>query len=234
MGRLAGRGAPHAQPRVNLSSMMLRNSWFRAAGFSRPQSPGALLGAGKWPVSAGSSGLIAADVMQGNIPKHLEARLATVKILIVDDDQYMRKVVRAMLTAIGIKHIHEANDGPAGLDAIRQTTPDIVIVDWEMPTMDGLQFIRSVRSPQQFPLPDVPIILLTGHADRWRVIEAARFGVHEYLLKPVSTKALMERIASVLLKPRKMVQIDGYYGPEPRKLVILPEEDKEDDIFLLR
>jgi two-component system chemotaxis response regulator CheY len=78
----------------------------------------------------------------------------------------------------------------------------------------------------------VPIILLTGHGDRWRVIEAARLGVHEYLLKPVSTKALLERIAAVLIKPRKMVQLDRYYGPTPRKLVVL--SDEPDDALLLK
>ena len=112
--------------------------------------------------------------MQINVPKHLEARLPTIKVLIVDDDHYMRKVVRAMLMAIGVKYIHEANDGAAGLQAIKDISPDIVFVDWEMPIVDGLQFIKTVRSPATFPIPDVPIILLTGHGDRWRVIEAAR------------------------------------------------------------
>ena len=83
----------------------------------------------------------------------------------------------------------------------------------------------------------MPIILLTGHGDRWRVIEAARLGVHEYLLKPVSTKALIDRIVAVLVKPRKMVQLDDYYGPTPRKLVVLddaPEPKKKTAILLLR
>ncbi len=171
--------------------------------------------------------------MQVNVPRHLEARLPTIKVLIVDDDHYMRKVVRAMLTAIGVQHIHEANNGAAGLHAIKDINPDIVFVDWEMPLIDGLQFIKMVRSPATFPIPDVPIVMLTGHGDRWRVIEAARLGVHEYLLKPVSTKALLERIASVLVKPRKMVQLDSYYGPTPRKLVVLSDES-EDDALLLR
>ena len=94
-----------------------------------------------------------------------------------------------------------------------------------------------VRSPATFPIPDVPIILLTGHGERWRVIEAARLDVHEYLLKPVSTKALMDRIAAVLVRPRKMVQLDDYYGPAPRKLLVLddePEPKKQDGILLLR
>jgi two-component system, chemotaxis family, chemotaxis protein CheY len=175
--------------------------------------------------------------MQIKIPKHLEARLPAIKILIVDDDYYMRKVVRTMLTALGVKHIHEANNGAAGLLAIKKINPDIVFVDWEMPNIDGLQFIKLVRSPATFPIPDVPIILLTGHGDRWRVIEAARLGVHEYLLKPVSTKALMDRIAAVLIEPRKMVQLDDYYGPTPRKLVVIDDEREpnlQDDALLLR
>jgi two-component system chemotaxis response regulator CheY len=175
--------------------------------------------------------------MQVNVPKHLEARLPTIKVLIVDDDHYMRKVVRAMLMAMGVKYIHDANDGAAGLQVIKDNNPDIVIVDWEMPTVDGLQFIKMVRSPATFPIPDVPIILLTGHNDRWRVIEAARLGVHEYLLKPVSIKALMDRIVAVLVRPRKMVQFDDYYGPTPGKLVVLddePEPKKQDGVLLLR
>ena len=161
--------------------------------------------------------------MQPNIPKHLEARLAAIKVLVVDDDHHMRKVVRTMLNTIGVKHVHEAGDGATGLDAVRQFTPDIVFVDWEMPMIDGMQFIRMVRSPGSFPVPDVPIIMLTGHADRWRVLEAARIGVHEYLLKPVSTKSLLERITAVLLKPRKT---GGGARPE--------EAEKSDDILVLR
>ena len=88
--------------------------------------------------------------------------------------------------AIGVKTVYEAPDGIAGLDAIRQNNPDLVIVDWEMPMIDGAQFVRMVRSPGEFPVPDVPIIMLSGHGDRWRVVEAARIGAHEYLLKPVS------------------------------------------------
>ena len=171
--------------------------------------------------------------MKVNVPKHLETVLTTIKVLIVDDDHYMRKVVRTMLTALGVKHIREANNGTSGIEAIKEINPDVVFVDWEMPGIDGLEFIRMVRQPATFPVPDVPIILLTGHGDRWRVIEAARFGVHEYLLKPVSTKALLDRLAAVLMKPRKMVKMDDYYGPVPRKLIVLSDEP-DDDALLLR
>jgi CheY-like chemotaxis protein len=161
--------------------------------------------------------------MDSNELKRLNARIESLKVLVVDDDQYMRKVVRTMLAAIGVRTVHEACDGIAGLDAIRHHMPDLVIVDWEMPMIDGAQFVRMVRSPGEFPVPDVPIIILTGHGDRWRVVEAARVGAHEYLLKPVSTKALRDRIVSILGRPRPTIQLEGYYGPAPRRLVVLED-----------
>ena len=172
--------------------------------------------------------------------KRLNARIESLKVLVVDDDQYMRKVVRTMLAAIGVRQVYEACDGISGLDAIRQRMPDIVIVDWEMPMIDGAQFIRMVRTPGEFPAPDVPIIVLTGHGDRWRVVEAARVGAHEYLLKPVSTKALRDRIVSILGRPRPTVRLESYYGPAPRRLVVLdepasekPGPEKRGDVFLI-
>lgn len=171
-----------------------------------------------------------------SVPKHIEARLASTKVLVVDDHHHMRKVLRTMLAALGIRNVYEASDGAAGLDAVLKLSPDVVIVDWDMPVIDGLQFIQMVRSPDEFPVPDVPIILLTGHGDHWRVKEAARFGVHEFLLKPVSTKALLDRIVAVLEQPRPMMRIDGCYVPVPRRLVVLDADTAEpgDDALLLR
>jgi len=138
------------------------------------------------------------------------------KVLVVDDEPSMRKVARALLQAIGIKNIHEAVDGHDGLDKIRTRAPDLVILDWEMPSPNGPEFVRAVRSPEQFPLPDVPIIMLTGYSEHSRVLEAMRLGVNEYLLKPVSSTALLARIVSILVNPRPMVKRGDYYGPEPR------------------
>ncbi|MEI7804999.1 MAG: response regulator [Hyphomicrobiales bacterium] len=153
--------------------------------------------------------------------------LASIKVLVVDDEHYMRKVIRTLLMSIGVRSIHEAPDGLAGLEAIRNLAPDIVILDWEMPGLDGPAFVRMVRSPETFQFPDVPIIMLTGHGERSRVVEAVRIGVNEFLLKPVSSKGLQDRIVSVLAKPRPVVQSGSYYGPAPRKLSSYkPEADQ--------
>jgi two-component system chemotaxis response regulator CheY len=146
----------------------------------------------------------------------ISRQLKTLKVLVVDDEPSMRRVTRAMLQAIGVRTIYEASNGASGLDAICTRAPDIVLLDWEMPSPNGPEFVRTVRAPGHFPLPDVPIIMLTGYSERSRVIEAARLGVNEYLLKPVSSTAILARIVSILARPRRMMQLGDYYGPEPR------------------
>jgi two-component system, chemotaxis family, chemotaxis protein CheY len=165
--------------------------------------------------------------------KTLASRFAFIKVLLVDDELYMRKVVRTMLMGIGVRNIYEAADGPSGLEAIRGVAPDVVILDWEMPGLDGMAFVRMVRSPMTFPQPDVPIIMLTGHGERSRVIEAVTVGVNEFLLKPVSLKSLQDRLVAVLAKPRPVVKSGAYYGPAPRKMMTAVRADHDQAIVNL-
>jgi two-component system chemotaxis response regulator CheY len=153
-------------------------------------------------------------------PDEIKRRLRSSRVLIVDDNAFMRKIVRDLLASIGIRHTVEAADGVAGLDEISRSTPDIVILDWEMPFINGFEFIRIVRAPGIFPYPDIPIIMLSGHGDRARVLEAARLGINEFLKKPVCAKVLFQHIASVIMKPRRMVHLGGSYRPAPRPKVI--------------
>ncbi|MGE0563465.1 MAG: PleD family two-component system response regulator [Pseudolabrys sp.] len=167
--------------------------------------------------------------------KQIARQLATIKVLIVDDDHYMRKVVRALLMSIGVRDIHEAIDGLSGLDAIRNIAPDVVLLDWEMPGLDGAGFLRIVRQPETFPYPAVPVIMLTGHGERSRVIKAVEVGVNEFLLKPVSSKALFDRLVSVLANPRPVVRQGNYYGPAPRRVATVRAEAGADvaDLVML-
>jgi two-component system, chemotaxis family, chemotaxis protein CheY len=158
--------------------------------------------------------------MSSNLSKKEVADLiAGLCILVVDDNQYMRKTVRNLLVNCGIKDIYEASDGISALDTIRTVGPDVVILDWEMPLLSGAELVRIVRSPGVFPVPDVPIIMLSGHGERWRVLEAVKLGVNEYLVKPVSAKSIYDRLVSIVTQPRPLVQLGDYYGPEPRKHV---------------
>jgi DNA-binding response OmpR family regulator len=147
----------------------------------------------------------------------IDTIIKALRVLVVDDNQFMRRIVRNLLLNVGVKEVHEAGDGIAAIEAIRIFGPDIVILDWELPLLNGAELVRIVRSPGVFPVPDLPIVMLSSHGERWRVIEAARIGVNEYLVKPVSARSLYDRMVSILVKPRATVQAGGYSGPEPRR-----------------
>jgi len=160
------------------------------------------------------------------VASQIRKRFDTLKVLIVDDEHTMRRVTRSLLQAIGVKNIRDACDGSEGLETVCAWGPDVAIVDWKMPNLSGLEFVRQVRSPSEFPYPDVPIIMLTAFGERSRVIEAVGLGVNEFLLKPVSSKALQARLVSILVNPRRMVKKGGCYIPEPRKISsYLPDID---------
>jgi two-component system chemotaxis response regulator CheY len=149
--------------------------------------------------------------------KEIQKLIERLNIVVADQNQHTRKLTRMMLMHIGAKSIYEAADGVTALDTIRTANPDVAIIDWEMPLMSGQDLIRIVRSPGVFPKPDLPIILLTAGANRLRVNEAIRLGVHEFLCKPTSPGALRNRLVSILVKPRPMVQIGEYYVPKLRR-----------------
>src|SRR4051812_32466019 len=134
-------------------------------------------------------------------------------VLIVDENSYMRRLTRMMLLNIGVKLVYEAGDGVAALDVIRNTNPDVAIIDWDLPVLSGPQVVKIVRSPEVFPKPHLPIILLTSCAQRQQVNEAVRLGVHEFLVKPTSPRALRDRMISILFKPRPVGQIGKCYVP---------------------
>jgi two-component system chemotaxis response regulator CheY len=154
--------------------------------------------------------------MQSNA-RTIEAVLRSAKVLIVDDEFYMRKLIRTLLLSMGTSDVHDVPDGASGLNAISALDPDVVILDWQMADMNGPEFVRRLRAPDAFAFPNVSIIALTGHGEHSRVVEAMRLGVREFLVKPVSGKALHERLASVLLNPRPMVKRNEVHGPAPRK-----------------
>ena len=148
--------------------------------------------------------------------KHADALIQQLHVLLVDDSPYMRKIVRGLLTSIGVRRVSEAGDGIAALEKIREDAPDVIVLDWEMPLLNGPEMVRIVRSPGVFPTPDIPIIMLTAHGRVSRVRESMRLGVNEFLCKPVSAKALFERLVSIMLKPRANVKAGKCYGPPSR------------------
>lgn len=137
--------------------------------------------------------------------------------LVVEDGEPVRRLLCAMLQGFGAQEVYEAEDGEAGLQAFAAAKPDIVIADWEMPRLDGLALLRRIRDPERSPAPFTPVIMVTAHAERRRVLQAVEAGVSEYLVKPVSARALYDRVLSVVADPRPFVRAPGYFGPDRRR-----------------
>jgi two-component system chemotaxis response regulator CheY len=123
-----------------------------------------------------------ADVPRVLANKSIEKMIQGLNILIVDHNAYMRRMTRTMLVNLGAKSVVEVADGLAALEAIRSWDPDIMLLDWDMPVLNGMEVMRIVRSPGVFPRPNLPIIMLTYRAQRSSVVEALCNGAHEFLL----------------------------------------------------
>lgn len=149
----------------------------------------------------------------------IEKLIERLSILVVDGNSYTRKLTRMMLTNVGAKQIYEAADGVEALGIVRTANPDVMILDWDVPTLNGAQVMQVVRSPGVFPKPNIPVIMMTRLGQRSRVNTAMRLGVHEFLLQPTSPRALRDRMMSILMRPRPMVRIGKYYVPKPRMLL---------------
>ena len=107
------------------------------------------------------------------------------RFLVIEDSAHMRRILRTLLHGFGAREVYEAEDGASGLEAFTHYMPDIMIADWVMPIFDGLELAQMIRQPGANANPYVPIIMLTGHSDKKRVMIARDAGVTEFLAKPI-------------------------------------------------
>jgi two-component system, chemotaxis family, chemotaxis protein CheY len=143
--------------------------------------------------------------------------LSKLRVLIVDDSKNMRMLVKTILSALGVQVVREAPDGQAAINELRSGPIDIAIVDWVMEPMDGLEFVRQVRTGEDSPSPFLPIIMMTGHTEKHRIVKARDSGVTEFLAKPITAKTLLVRLTNIIEHPRPFVRAKGYFGPDRRR-----------------
>jgi two-component system, chemotaxis family, chemotaxis protein CheY len=144
-------------------------------------------------------------------------RYDLLKILLVDDNHYMRVLLAEILRAIGVKDIYEANDGAEGLQMMRDNNIDVVMTDLSMQPLDGIDFVRLLRNSPDSPNQLAPVIMITGHSTYARVNEAREAGVNEFLAKPLTARGVIERLHQVVDNPRPFVRTEDYFGPDRRR-----------------
>jgi len=155
--------------------------------------------------------------------RQAEDVLGTVVVLVVDGNAFTRRLTKQMLMNLGIKTIHEAADGVSAIDAIQNVNPDVMILDWDAPILNGREVMRIVRVPGVFPKASLPVIMLTDQGLRSRSTLSMQLGAHEMLVKPLSPKILEDRLLGIILKPRPMVRAGKFYIPMPRRHVDMEE-----------
>jgi CheY-like chemotaxis protein len=141
------------------------------------------------------------------------------RFLVIDDNAHMRRILRTLLHGFGAREVYEAEDGAAGLESFTHSVPDIVITDWVMPIFDGLELTQMIRQQGANANPYVAIIMLTGHSEKKRIITARDAGITEFLAKPISAKALYERVFNIVANPRPFVKTRTFFGPDRRRTV---------------
>lgn len=147
-------------------------------------------------------------VLSGTLP---------ITVLVVDDNAHMRTIIRELLRGSGINSVKEASDPVDAFEILKNTQIDLILADLSMPIIDGVEFVKMVRTSADSPNPYMPVIMITGHSERTRVTAARDAGVNEFLVKPVTAKALIERLSMIVENPRPFVKSSTYFGPCRRR-----------------
>ena len=117
------------------------------------------------------------------------------KILVVDDFQTMRRIIRNYLRQLGFNNVEEAEDGDVALEKLNEGQFDFVITDWNMPKMTGIDLLKKIRAENNFK--NIPVLIITAEAEKENVVQAAQAGVNDYIVKPFTPEVLQAKIEKI-------------------------------------
>lgn len=138
-----------------------------------------------------------------------------ISVLVVDSQPAIVDLIHGVLNLFGIRNIITRTDGIKGLQAFDEYEPDLLIVDWDLESMDGLELTRRIRANRKNPF--TPVIFMTAFSSQKRVSEARDSGITEFLRKPFTAEALYKRIEEIIERPRPFVRAPEFFGPDRRR-----------------
>lgn len=116
-------------------------------------------------------------------------------VLVVDDADTMRRIVCNLFRGLGIKNLREAENGNTALQELKAKKVDLVVSDWNMPVMSGIELLRAIRADEE--LKSIPVLMVTAEAKKENIIEAVQAGASNYIVKPFNAKTLEEKLAKI-------------------------------------
>lgn len=129
--------------------------------------------------------------------------MTSIKVLVIDDEDFMCKLIVRVLHEIGVQDVVTASNGAEGLGSVSALGDkiDAIICDLEMPTMNGFDFVEKLRALPDPAKARIPIVILTGHSDESHVVAAVERGINGFLVKPVAKGALEDRLSAAIMSP---------------------------------
>ena len=129
----------------------------------------------------------------------------------------MLQLVKTVLQSFGVGTVITAIDGEEAFHKFCDTNPDLVITDWMMTPVNGIELSNKIRREKDSPNPYVPILLMTGFSETTRVLEARDEGITELMVKPFNTRDLYRRLHRIIEQPRQFVRSNDFFGPDRRR-----------------
>jgi len=127
----------------------------------------------------------------------------SLKVLVVDDMMSMRNIVKRALLSIGYRDIHDASNGEEALEKLKSAGFGLVLLDWNMPVMSGIELLRAIRANSALQV--LPVLMITAEVKMENIMEAIQTGVSDYLVKPFSEQALQEKLEKIFQKLSKEI-----------------------------
>lgn len=143
--------------------------------------------------------------------------LSSLKVCIADADGEMRQMIREALNSLGIPQVRECADTDAAQRVIGEFDPDLCLIDAAIGPTDAIAFVRQVRTAESNRHSEMQLIMMIGHANTRRVIQARDAGVDEFVVKPISARGLHSRLLTLVDNPRLFVRSVSYTGPDRRR-----------------
>ena len=119
-----------------------------------------------------------------------------IAILVIEDDKNLKRLIKSLLKRLGFERIEEASDGTSALQILSKKSIQLVIADWHMPGMDGLEFYTLLKENEEFK--DIPFLMITGEAKKEKVIQAFTSGIRNYIIKPFESDDLERKVHKLL------------------------------------
>jgi len=139
------------------------------------------------------------------------------QVLVVDDNRFVGDLLRVVLRSVGVDRVSVRSRPTEALACLEDRAFDLALVDWAMPEMTGLDLIDAIRGHHSDAVRFLPIIMCSAYGDAVRVMQARDRGATEFLVKPFTTKAVYDRLASLVGRPRPFVRDGDYFGPDRRR-----------------